>query len=270
MINSPFFSSFSKRLSNSGFSTTITLFILIASLVSSSTYANELSPPPSHTIWNQLLKKHVSEDGVVNYRGFKKERATVDRYIEILSSSPPQKSFWSENEQLAYWINVYNAFTVTLIVDHYPVNSILEIGNQLNLADDQSVWDHPFVFIDGKKYSLNEIEHEIIRVEFDEPRIHFAVNCAAKSCPILLNEAYTADRLDEQLHQQTSSFINDQKFNKIHGPNEAEVSKIFDWYKEDFTKNGQTLAEYIDSYRQQKLNSDAKITFKAYNWDLNN
>lgn len=260
----------SNIYSCSTWSKTVTLFFFLGFLMSTGYNSSEAVSPPNHKTWNHLLNKHVSENGVVNYQGFKKDRAMLDRYTETLSNTPPQKKRWSMEEQLAYWINVYNAFTVKIIVDHYPVKSILEIGNQLNLPGDLSVWDHPFVLIDGKKYSLNEIEHEIIRIEFDEPRIHFAVNCAAKSCPILLNEAYTADRLDEQLQQQTARFINDQKFNKIHGPNKAEVSRIFDWYTEDFTKNGQTIAEYIDSYSQQKLNSDAKITFKAYNWDLNN
>ncbi len=178
-----------------------------------------------HTAWSILLRKYVSTDGVVNYREMKKEEDVLNAYIEKLGKDTPEKT-WGENEKLTYWINLYNASTVSLILKNYPLKSIREIDKP---------WDIVFVKAGDKEYSLNDIEHEIIRKEFDEPRIHFALVCAAKSCPPLLNEAYNADKLNAQLHQQGVKFINNPKKNEIAVDN-IKVSKLFDWYKGDFTK----------------------------------
>ncbi len=210
-----------------------------------------------HNTWNNLLNSHVTDDGKVDYLGFKKDKSQLDAYLQRLSKQLPGDS-WSENEKLAYWINAYNAFTVSLIGEHYPIKSIMDIEN---------AWDIKFIQLGDQTYSLNEIEHEIIRKEFNEPRIHFALVCAAVSCPVLLNEAYTADKLEQQLQQQAELFINDPSKNLIKS-NKAKVSQLFNWFGDDFTKNG-TLIDYLNQFSKTKLEPKASINFLEYNWDLN-
>ena len=213
----------------------------------------------SHSIWNTLLIKNVSASGKVNYKGFISSKADLQQYLDLLSANPPASS-WPKNERLAYWINAYNAFTVKLIIDNYPLKSIMDL-------DQGKPWDKSFIRIGGKSYSLNQIEHDIIRKQFNEPRIHFAVNCASISCPKLLNEAYTAAKLNGQLTKQTRSYINNPQENRL-STNSAEISSLFDWYKVDFTKAG-SLIDFINSYSKVQVNPSANISFKNYNWALN-
>ncbi len=220
-----------------------------------------------HSSFNALLKKHVDADGWVNYDEFLKDKEQLTAYLDLLKSNPPNKSTWSTNEQLAYWINAYNAFTVDLVLQHYPLESIKDIGSKIQVPFVNSPWDIKFIEIDGEKYDLNNIEHGIIRKQFDEPRIHFAVNCASYSCPLLRNEAYTADKLDEQLDDQTRRFINDPKRNKITSK-KAQLSKLFSWYTGDFTKNS-SLKEFIGKYSDEEVSKSTKISYLNYQWQLN-
>jgi hypothetical protein len=210
----------------------------------------------SHALWTRLLNAYVSAEGKVNYEGMLADKAVLQKYTATLSANPPQPN-WSREETMAYWINAYNAFTVQLILDHYPVSSLRDIhkGNP---------WDVAWIKIGNKNYSLDNIENDILRPRFKDARIHFALNCAAQSCPPLLNEAFSAKQLEAQLEGQTRRFINDQKFNKIN-PNEANLSKIFDWYGEDFGN----LRDFINQYSYVKLTPGAEIKFSDYNWSLN-
>ena len=226
------------------------LFSLL--LISSSIYSQK----NTHQKWNELLKNHVSENGNVDYKGFKKDQVALESYLELLSKNLPEKS-WTKNATLAYWINAYNAFTVKLILDNYPVKSIKKIN---------SPWDKEFINLGNKKYSLGEIEHKILR-KMNEPRIHFAINCASYSCPNLLNEAYTEKNLNNQLEAAAKSFINDKSKNNITA-NTIEISSIFDWFTGDFKKKG-TLIDFLNKYSSVKINAKAKISYKEYNWNLN-
>jgi len=219
---------------------------------------------PSHHQWDNLLKKHVNASGMVNYKGFQKDKTGFDAYIKILGDNAPQSS-WSQNEQKAYWINAYNAFTVSLILQKYPVKSIKDIAG--NIYKINTPWDIKFINIGGKKYDLNNIEHGILRKKFDDPRIHFALVCAAMSCPRLRNEAYTGAKLDAQLDDAGKGFLNDKSKNRI-STDKAEISKYFTWYSGDFTKNG-NLVYFINKYSQTKINSKTKISYLDYNWSLN-
>lgn len=210
----------------------------------------------SHAVWNDLLQKFVSTSGVVNYKAFKKSEATLDQYLSLVSSNSP-KSNWTKNEKLAYWINAYNAFTIKQILKNYPISSITKLDNG-------KTWDVKWIKIEKNIYSLNDIENTIIRKEFKEPRIHFALNCAAKSCPPLLNKAWTAANLETNLDQRTRSFIQDPLFNSIES-NKAQVSKLFDWYKSDFGD----IISFLNKYSKLQLNSNAVINFNDYNWLLN-
>lgn len=209
-----------------------------------------------HKQWNDLLQKHVSAKGNVDYKGFKKDAAALQSYLDLLAKNLPEKS-WSKNAVLAYWINAYNAYTVKLILDNYPVKSIKKIDNP---------WDKEFFTLGTKKYSLGEIEHKILR-KMNEPRIHFAINCASYSCPNLLNEAYTENNLQSQLESAAKSFINDKTKNSITA-NKIEISSIFDWFTGDF-KKGVTLIDFLNKYSTVKIDKNAKISYKEYNWNLN-
>ena len=223
------------------------------------------STPISHGIWNDILTKHVNNNGRVDYKGIIQDKEKLDNYINLLETNHPNKK-WSKNEQLAYWINAYNAFTVKLIVDNYPVKSIKDVTSGLSIIN--SVWDIKFITIEGQEYDLANIEHGILRKSFNEPRIHFAVNCASISCPPLLPEAYVAETVIEQMDRATKQFINDKKYNKINDDS-AEISKIFQWYKGDFTQNGKSLQNYIAQYLDQEISKDLSISYADYNWNLN-
>lgn len=214
------------------------------------------SNSPSHEAWDALLKKYVSATGKVNYKGFKADKSKLEDYLKILSSNAPEES-WSKAEEMAFWINAYNAFTIKLIVDNYPLSSI-------NKLHGGKPWDQKWIKIGGKTYSLNNIENDILRPKFKDARIHFAVNCAAKSCPPLLNAAWTASNLNSNLDAQAKKFINNSAFNKL-SEKKVEVSKIFDWYKEDFGD----LPAFLNKYASTKVGAKAKVVFLEYDWSLN-
>lgn len=213
----------------------------------------------NHSAFTNLLKQHVTEKGMVDYVGFKKDKAKLDEYISSLQANPPQAS-WSKNESMAYWINAYNAFTIRLIIENYPVKSIMKINAG-------KPWDLAFIEIDNKKYTLNGIENDILRKEYNDARIHFAINCASISCPKLATQAYEAATLDKQLNESTKIFINNPSKNNL-SPSVIAVSKIFDWFKDDFKSYG-GIIPFINKYSNTKINSNAGVTFKDYNWNLN-
>lgn len=216
----------------------------------------ESSAQVSHQVFDNLLKSHVTNTGVVNYAAFKKDEAKLDKYLATLKANHP-KSSWKRNDKLAYWINAYNAFTIKLILKNMPVKSIMDINNG-------KAWDVEWIKIGENRYSLNHIENKIIRPEFNEPRIHFAVNCAAKSCPPLLNAAYNGATLETQLQNQTTKFIQNKNFNTV-APNQLMISKIFEWYASDFG----VITKYVDQYTNVRVASDAEVIYVEYNWALN-
>ena len=205
--------------------------LLIISLLALSAPADN-SPLVSHEVWNELLKTYVTTDGKVNYRGMKQDEKKLHLYLDQLQSHRPQKD-WSREEQMAYWINAYNAYTVDLVLKGYPCKSIKDLENG-------KPWDLRFIEIGEAKYSLNQIEHEILRKKFNDPRIHFAINCASVSCPKLHNEAFTPGNLESQLNMLAQSFVNDPSRNSL-SPDKVMLSSIFDWYKEDFTTSGSII-----------------------------
>lgn len=219
---------------------------------------------PSHQQWDKLLNKHVNTAGMVNYKGLKKDQSDLDAYLKTLSDNAPQSS-WSENDQKAFWINAYNAYTVSLVLQHYPVKSIKDIAGKIYKIN--TPWDIKFITIGGKKYDLNNIEHGILRKKYDDPRIHFALVCAAMSCPKLQRDAYTGAQINTQLDDAGKDFLNDKSKNRISA-DKAELSKYFSWYKGDFTKNG-SLADFINKYSQTKMNGNTKVSSIDYKWSLN-
>jgi len=223
---------------------------------------------PSHNLYNRLLQKNVTKEGKVNYKSFIKDSIEFNQYLKILSTNPPNEKTWTREEQMAYWINVYNAFTIRLITKYYPIKSIKDIGSSIQVPFVNTPWDIKFITIGKEKMDLNNIEHGILRKKFDDPRIHMALVCASKSCPILLNEAYDPKRLDEQFAKQTKAFLTDSYRNKIRA-NSAQLSMIFKWYNTDFNKNGSSVWNFINKYSSTKINADTKISYLDYDWNLN-
>lgn len=238
------------------------MFVLFAFLISwnsdtawSSTAIAQ--PLPDHALWTAELRKYVTPEGKVDYTTWKKNQVPLDTYLSQMSMAQPVSN-WSKNVQLSYWINLYNAYTVKLILDHYPVGSIKDINNG-------DPWDMAWIHIGTKTYSLKQIENEIIRQQFREPRIHFALNCGAVSCPPLLNEAFDPVRLEAQLTACTQSFVRNKAFNLTAQPT-LQLSSIFDWYKTDF---GPDLFAFLNQYASSPINAGMKIEYLDFDWSIN-
>ena len=224
-----------------------------------------LTTPPKHDLWDKLLKEFV-KDGQVNYQLLYENEEQLDVYLASLESHTPSAD-WSREEQLAYWINAYNAFTIKIILMHYPVKSIKDIGAKLQIPLVNSTWDIQFIEIGDQKLSLNDIEHRILRKEFNVPAIHFAIVCASKSCPPLRSEAYWASNIDKQLNEQAQEFINDESKNHLAAEH-IEISSIFNWFEGDFTKTG-SIIDFLNKYSNTTINQNVKIGYLDYDWSLN-
>lgn len=213
----------------------------------------------SHDKLDVLLRRYVSNSGKVDYKSFKKEKAELEAYLNLLQNNAPQ-SDWSKNKEMAYWINLYNAFTIKTVLDEYPVKSIMEI-------DGGKVWDKRTIRIGEKSYTLNDIEKKQLLKRFRDGRVHFAVNCAAASCPPLLNKAWTEDNLQRYLSKQAKAFINNATHNYLSAGS-VQLSQIFNWYADDFGGKDNVLS-YIQKYASREIKNSAKVSFKTYNWSLN-
>lgn len=225
------------------------------------------SQPISHAVFDSLLRQHVDEAGLVDYRGFIQDSLKFKEYLNLLSAHHPNEENWTREERIAYWINAYNAFTIKLIMDHYPVASIKDIKNGIPFVN--TVWDIKFINIEGAEYDLNNIEHGILRPKYNEPRIHFAVNCASMSCPKLQRFAYTGEKIDEQLDKAARDFLNDPQKNKI-AVDKVLLSKILNWYWGDFKDQYNSRIELVNKYVDEiKVKPDAEVEYLDYDWSLN-
>ena len=229
--------------------------IVIVCFLSVIIYGNSFAQPDFKS-WDAFLKKYVSATGDVDYKSINANRKELDAITKTFGATSVLTS-WSKNDQLAFWINAYNVFTIDLIVNNYPIKSIQSL-------DGGKPWDVKRITIGGKKYSLNNIENDIIRPQFKDARIHFAVNCAAKSCPPILNGAFFGKSLDAQLDEVTKKFVNNAKYQNIV-PSKLTLSKIFDWYAVDFGD----IVTFINKYSNVKVNKNASITYREYDWALN-
>ncbi|MEQ2005367.1 MAG: DUF547 domain-containing protein [Limisphaerales bacterium] len=224
----------------------------------------------NHTALDAILKKNV-RDGWVNYTALKADPKPLNSYLDALAAVP-EKDFngWPERERLAFLINLYNAATMKLIVDHYPVKSIKDIGGFLG-----SPWKQEVVRLFGKVTTLHEIEHGIIRKQYSDARAHFALVCAAKGCPPLRTEAFLAARLDEQLDDQGRVFLGQTHKNHVDaGSRTLHLSPIFKWFSEDFEKQSGSVLKFVtpffdDASRQALTEGKFNIRFTDYDWSLN-
>lgn len=212
---------------------------------------------PDHALWDGLLRNYVRADGLVDYRGLTAQRGQLEAYLAGLGSQVPD-STWGSSRRLAYFINLYNALTVRLILDHYPLGSIRDLPDP---------WGQVLITLGGQAYSLDAIEHQVLR-KMGEPRIHFALNCASLSCPALQPRAFTEKELNAQLDAAARAFINDTARNQIT-PRTARLSRIFQWYRSDFGNSRDKLTAFLDTYLDTPLEPGCRIGFLPYDWNLN-
>ncbi len=249
----------------------IAFFLMIFSLFSVNAQAL------NHDLFTGVLQSYVTE-GMVDYKGMCGDMRLA-QYIDQISQADPEK-ITDNKARLAFWLNAYNAWTLKIICDHYPLKSINELhsgGLAVGMILKTTVWDKKIVTINNQKTSLSRIEHKIIRPVFKDPRIHFAVVCAAKGCPPLRNEAYEAKVLDQQLDSQGSIFLAQEKKNSFNFETKtANISPIFGWFKEDFGGKPEAVLRFIAGYLPEEegkiLSQDAarwKIKYTFYDWSLN-
>ncbi len=263
------------------FGLALTLIFTLACPTDSSSKENNAPASFDYAPFERVLSSYVDEAGSVNYSGLKQNRADLDRIIQEMARASPSNApqlFPTRDTQLAYWINAYNAEVLRMVVDHYPTSSITKIG-----LIPFGAFFVARIELGGKKMTLRSLENDVIRSGFHDPRIHFAINCASRSCPPLVRHLYRPETLDAQLDAAARAFINDNRQVVLDETRHTIVlSKIFDWYASDFQnayaakfKKRGTVADYLKVYLTperlgilEKL-SGAKVTYQDYDWGLN-
>ena len=251
------------KLSHANFIYNFTATVAVLLLISTGAWA--AGNPVDHSAYARLLKQHVA-DGVVDYRGLKQNEDALDRYLDSLSAVDPSQL--SQSDRFAFYANAYNAWTIKLILMNYPgIESIKETGSLL-----RSPWKKRFVKLEGREMSLDEIEHDTLRAQYKDPRIHFAVNCASKGCPPLYPMPFEGAILENQLNEVTRLFINDPARYRLDGQT-LWVSKIFDWYGGDFNDDpvGFFLLYAEGDLKSQltRQRGQLKVDYLDYDWSLN-
>lgn len=259
-------------------------FLTAAAIVSGSLilgHSQAYSQPESRT-YAGLLAKYVAPgpNGVnlVNYAKWKSSKADLKRlsgYLSYLQSLKP--SAMSRGQAFAFWVNLYNAATLKVVLDNYPVKSIRDIKSTgTSLLDFKAFigpWRTKLATVEGKDLSLDDIEHGILRPRFKDPRVHYAVNCASLGCPNLKLTPWTAEKLDADLNAATAAFINHPQGVKVHPGGKLTVSSIYIWFQEDFGGSEQGVLEHLRKYARpplaQKLRGKAAIASDNYDWTLN-
>ncbi len=245
--------------------TLLTLFYLVFPVVIASGFDHE------HIEFSKILDEAVEND-LVDYKTLKTNPLALNNYLKTLAEvTESEFKAWNEKQQLAYLINLYNAATLKLIADHYPITSIKNIGNVF-----KGPWKQTVVDLFGEKSTLDHVEHGILRKQYSEPRVHFALVCGALGCPPLREEAFTAVNLDRQLDEQGRVFLGNSKKNRVdHEATILYLSPIFDWFKEDFTRGGKSLGQWVSDYlpnerdRKAAAGTGLEIKFTSYDWALN-
>lgn len=224
----------------------------------------------SHVGLTDILAAHVDARGFVDYAGLKSNPNPLGHYLDSLGAVEKSEFYgWTRDQQLAFLLNLYNAQTLKLVIDHHPVTGIKNIGGM------RGPWKIKLVPLWKGKKSLDQLEHEIIRPNYAEPRIHFALVCAARSCPPLRSEAYRAQSLDKQLTDQGRRFLNDQSKNRYDPRSRTlYLSRIFEWFADDFTANEPSLPAYVapflpESIRKTVAGGRIKVIYLDYDWSLN-
>ncbi|TGD82813.1 DUF547 domain-containing protein [Hymenobacter wooponensis] len=219
-----------------------------------------------HETWSDLLTRHVTFDGRLDYQGLMEDEDQLLDYLTSLRKVTPASATWTPQETKAFWLNVYNASAAYLVLQYYPVSSINDIRVKV-LGGTKSPWDAPVVNVGGQTYSLNQIERDKLSGPTPDPRIHFGLIYAAVSEAPLLKEAYDGSRLNQQLDSQTRRFLNDSNFNQLT-PAHAKLSGLFDAYAKDFGSPSELLA-FINRYARTPVEPTATIEYLSFSWALN-
>jgi len=228
-------------------------------------FKNDSDVTFDHSKFHGLLEAHVDKDGWVDYAAIQMNSAELDAYLTTLAAADPTSL--GRDERLAFLINSYNAFTLKLIVENYPLKSIKDIPGKKR-------WDAVRWDIAGHRYSLNQIEHELIRPNFAEPRIHFALVCAAAGCPPLRSEAFTGEKLELQLAAQTEYVHGHETWLKLDtSGNRLALTKLYKWYGDDFKQTSGSVVGFIREntkrLNQAAAGSSPRISWLDYDWSLN-
>ncbi len=219
----------------------------------------------THKLYGEVLSLYV-KDGLVDYAGLKSDPGGLRAYLESTAKVTRQEfEGWTPNERLAFLINLYNARTLGLIIDNYPVKSIRDIGDGAN-----GPWDEPVVELFGDTITLNALENGMIRRDYKDPRIHFALVCAAMGCPLLLGEPYIGAALENQLDARTRIFLADTEKNSADRDDKTlRISPIFEWYGEDFISAAGSVTGFLKKYYMDAPVEGYKIAYTGYDWSLN-
>ena len=254
--------------------------VVVASLAVVASRARAQEPKVfdhEHRRWTAILKEHIHGDRF-DYAALKKDRGELDRYLDELEAvTPAELAAWERERRMAFWIDVYNAHVVALVLDSYPIESVEDLG-----SESAPVWKKRFIDLpahhpSGKpgKLSLDDVEHGILRAQFADARIHAAINCAAEGCPPLRAEAYVASKLSKQLDEQCRAWVADRARNRFDRENgRAELSKVFEWFAADFERDAGSVLAWIARFAPE---ADAewiraakpKIAYLPYSWKLN-
>lgn len=229
----------------------------------------------NHGPWNDILQKYISRDETIrlhrfDYQGVSaSDRQKLQQYLSSLQKT--KISQYNRAEQMAFWINLYNAATVKVILDHLPVDSILDIDISPGVFA-QGPWGKKLLVVEGTQLSLDEIEHRILRPIWKDPLVHYAVNCASIGCPNLAKEAFTAENTREMLTANARDYVNSPRGVRIDD-GDLIVSSIYDWFEEDFGDSEKGVIAHLKLYADAKLkaqlNRFRSIDDDEYNWDLN-
>lgn len=245
-----------------------------------------------YTDYAEVLRTYVDDRGMVNYRQLKAKPGSLRSYVKALAALPRARyQAWDDSAKIAFWLNAYNGLTLQTIIDNYPIKASFfrsRIYPKNSIRQIPGVWDKTKFTVMGRKVTLGHIEHKILRVEFDEPRIHMAMVCAALGCPLLRNEPFLGSRLDEQLDDQTRNFLaNRRKFRLDRGRRTIFLSPIFKWFGKDFVKTyaptrhlgrhdrkGSAVLNFIAVYlegadQRDVRRGDFKVKYLDYDWSLN-
>ncbi|MCB9092120.1 MAG: DUF547 domain-containing protein [Halobacteriovoraceae bacterium] len=250
-------------------------FLFLALFISCQLYGFD----QAHLQWENILKKNIEINPVsnlFNYQNIKRDPKDFNLYLKSLEDLKKDEfEKFTDAQKLAFWINAYNAYTVKLIVDNYPVKSIKDIKPSGLFGAFSNPWKIKFINLFGEKYNLDNIEHDIIRKEFKNPYIHFAVNCASMGCPSLHETSYKADTLDKQLQAAAVHFVTNTHKNQYDSKKKhLYLSKIFKWYGDDFNEKFGSYLSFIEKTLKESSDKDIslkdyKVKWNEYDWNLN-
>lgn len=229
---------------------------------------------PDYSFWEQLLTRYVKTDrSGVNLFAYNKVSPADKKALKVLLATLQKTSVsnLSRDDQMAFWINLYNAQTIDIVLDHYPVKSIKDISLGGGFFS-SGPWKKLLMTVEGRSLSLDNVEHDILRKQWRDPRIHYAVNCASISCPNLAAKAYTSDKLEEMLTEQAKHYINHERGVSVKD-GRLRLSQIYSWYRSDFGRSDADIIKHIATYASPELKKNIagikSISGYDYDWSLN-